>query len=278
MNPKPLVQILEEAITDRKMELPVFNKVTLKLRNMIEDDNVGLADIAKVVQGDQALVSRVLKAANSAFFAGLNPVKTIREAIIRLGADAVLNIVISISQEPLYQSKRYGPRMKDLWTHALAVASAARWLSLNLGFHQAADECFLAGLFHDIGKLYILKIVEDLEIDGTIEFELSMELIDDIATTKHTQYGGLLMKQLNMTEAYIIAVERHHDMDVLAGQDIVNLVRLANVCCHKIGLGPKHEPDLLLSNTPEAMALNAGDLLLAELQVKLESQMSAFTG
>ena len=55
----------------------------------------------------------------------------------------------------------------------------------------------------------------------------------------------------------------------------MNLVRLANLTCHKLCIGLKREPGLLLSTTTEAINLRANDLVLAELQIKIEEQTEA---
>ena len=86
----------------------------------------------------------------------------------------------------------------------------------------------------------------------------------------HISHGERLMQRLNIPETYRQVVAEHHH-DELSGENVVvNVVRMANLTCHKLGIGLKHDPGLMLSATPEAIQLMANDLLLAELQVRLE--------
>ena len=78
------------------------------------------------------------------------------------------------------------------------------------------------------------------------------------------------MELQNMPNVYCEVVAKHHNPDISGSSTVLNLVRLANLTCHKIGLGLKHDPGLMLSSTPEAFSLMAKDIVLAELQVKLE--------
>lgn len=277
MHEKSLVEIVEEALDQEDIELPVFDQVALKLQQLLAKDDYSLAEVAKIIQKDQALASQVLKVANSAFYAGLRPVKTIREAAVRLGSKSIVNLVVMVTQKPLYESRHseYAPWMKLLWSHALGTATASRWLALHTGFHQVAEESFLAGLLHDIGKLVLLKIMEDLQHAGPSKRDIPTSLIADVLETMHAEQGQRLMRRQNMPEVYCEVVGQHHEPEVGADHIVLNVVRLGNYACHKLGLGPKHDPELMLSTTPEAANLMAKDLLLAELQVKLEEYVAS---
>lgn len=69
-------------------------------------------------------------------------------------------------------------------------------------------------------------------------------------------------------------VRKHHDPIVAEGSVMLHLVRLANWPCHRLGIGMTSEPGIMLSTLPAAVKLMAGDLLLAALQVHIESQMN----
>ena len=167
--------------------------------------------------------------------------------------------------------------MNPLWSHALGTAIGGRWLALHLGLNRLAEECFLAGLLHDIGKLLLLRLIEDLQRSNRIPQNISPSIIKDILEDMHCAKGEQLMVHLNMPEIYCLAVGKHHNDGELEENAIMNLVKLANQTCHKLGIGLKQDPGLMLSTTTEAINLMASDLLLAELQVKLEEYKSSVT-
>jgi putative nucleotidyltransferase with HDIG domain len=274
---KPLVDLIDEVLGRGDLELQVFPPLVLKLRHLLSSDDYSMTDVANIIKKDQVLSTDLLKMANSAFYAGLTPVKTIRDAIVRLGAQSIVNLVTAITQKQLYRThkNKYRHWMPPLWCHALGVAFSSRWLCLNLGLNRLAEESFMAGLLHDIGKLLLLKAIEDVEESELSQRAISNSLIHDILENMHTKHGSRLMEHLNMPEVYAQVVGRHHDPEIAAENIILNVVRLGDLACHKVGIGTKHDPGIMLSTTPEAVSLMAKDLALAELQVVLEEYMES---
>lgn len=276
MPEKYFVDLIEKAVHRKDISLPIFNQVAIRLQQLLTRGDYSLADISKIIHRDQGLASDVLKMANAAFYAGLKPAKTIQDATVRLGARTIYNLVTAVTQKQLYSSGKseFDQWMKPLWSHSLGVAFASRWLSLHLGKPKVMEESFMAGLLHDIGKLLLLKVIEDLDkFKPLSEKEVSESLIDDILRTMHTDHGERLMKRMNMPETYCHIARMHHDPEIATDNIVLNMVRLGNLACHKIGIGINHDPELILATTPEAAALGATELLLDELHAKLEEYM-----
>ncbi len=68
-----------------------------RLAALVARSDVHIGEILEVVSLDQALADRVLKAANSAASAARMPVKTIKDAIVRLGNSKVLAIATGMN-------------------------------------------------------------------------------------------------------------------------------------------------------------------------------------
>lgn len=278
MSDKSLVQIIEEELEDEDMKLPVFNRVALQLQEMIDKNDYSGDELAEVVGRDQALSTQIIKVANSAFYAGLNPAKTVNEANFRLGAKNLANIAQVVTQKQMYRAKNksINNSMIKLWNHALGTAIASKWLAQNLGYDHVADEAFMGGLLHDIGKLIQLRIIDELLVNGAAnQGKISGNLIKEILESRHPSHGRLYLEKQNMPAVYGEISARHHEENVSNEDLILNIVRLGNLTCHRLGIGLKSRPSIMLSTTPEAITLMAKDLVLAELQVSLEEQMQA---
>lgn len=275
---KSIVQYIEERLNEGGIELPIFDGVALKLQETLSNDNYNTGDLAKIVRQDQSLTSKILKMANSAFYSGLTPITTIENAVVRLGVKSLVNMVMMVTQNKSYKLLNKNCKwMEPLWRHSLGVAAASRWLAEHLGLNKYVEEAFLAGLLHDIGKLLLLKIIEDLQTSKSIDDNLPDSVIVDVFETLHCTQGERLMRHLNMPGDYCDVVLKHDDEDSSDVNILLNLVKLANITCHKMGIGLKNDPGLMLSATNEAVNLMASDLLLAELQVELEDYMASFT-
>src|SRR5262249_28265494 len=108
-----------------------------------------------LMQRDQALAGRVLRLANSGFFACSRQVATLPRAVMLLGFSTVKNLALGIK---IWETMmhRGGPAIATLWEHSALVGAAARLIAQRT---RSADpeELFTGGLLHDIGRV-VLRI------------------------------------------------------------------------------------------------------------------------
>ena len=270
-----IIDLLQSKIAGGKIQLPVFNKTAMRIQRLLEKDDYDVSQVERVMIADQALVSDVLRFANSSFFGGLSKVSTPREAMVRLGAKATLNVIIAAAQEVQYTSRHASTNvyLRKLWTHALGCGVGARWLAEKLRHRSMAYECFLGGLLHDIGKLVVLKAIDDCKDAGEIKVEITEEMLKELLKELHAELGAMVLESWNLPEVYIKAA-REHDTDEWDKDDtFLNIIRLSNLACVKIGLDISPDPSLSLVDTPEAEALRMDEIELAELEIVLEDQL-----
>jgi HD-like signal output (HDOD) protein len=91
-----------------------------------------------------------------------------------------------------------------------------------------------------------------------------------VIDTLHTRQGYSLMKHWNMPEEYCIVVRDHHEPSVDPRNTLLILVRLADMACHKLGIGMRLLSEVNLAATPEANLLELSEIDLAELEIMLE--------
>ena len=136
------------------VDLPVISGVAMEAMRLVSDGQTNAADIEKIIRVDQALAARILRLSNSPVFCGKVPVRSIRQAVTRLGVRHLrAALYIAASSELFDQSDHH---VREFWSHGLATALASHWLSERLGIRDS-DECFVAGLLHDVGKVLIYR-------------------------------------------------------------------------------------------------------------------------
>src|SRR4051812_30278750 len=133
-------------------------EVTAQIIKTVEDPKSSAGQLHKIVAHDPALVTRILKVVNSAFYGLPGQIGSIERAIVLLGLNAVKNIAVAASLGQLFRGVKLcdGLTAKDLWAHCVAVGVAARELAKALNL-PLADEAFLAGMIHDVGLLVALQ-------------------------------------------------------------------------------------------------------------------------
>jgi HD-like signal output (HDOD) protein len=270
-----LVDIIHERISSQTLQLPVFHPVALKLMNILAKEDYSITQVAQMIIEDQALSSHVLRMANSAFFGGLSKVTTIRDAIVRLGARQVTNVVTVVTQSQQYRTKdrTMAVYMQTLWKHALGCALGTKWFAEKTGYKELAPEGLLAGLLHDIGQLFLLQVLEDVQASET-QLALSKPVIVEVLQHMHVEQGTMLMQHWNIPELYGEIVRQHHAETYDTHNTLLLMVRLVDMACKKVGIGLHHDPSMVLAATAEAQALDVKEVVLAELEIMLEDAIT----
>ena len=272
MSSSTIPETVRRLLASQPIELPIFHPVALKLQKMLSDYDFTVEEVAHVANEDMSLASQMLKIANSPMYMGRSKVATIKEAVIRLGAQQVVNLVIAASQASVHTSSNpaLDNYMKQLWLHSHGSALAAKWLAHSCGMRGVADETYLAALLHDVGKLYLLKSIERLVGAGVISSMFDEDLILEIFDAMHVEQGYRLMQHWNFPSMYSDVIRDHHADQWDSVNKMLAIVRFSNLACRRIGLGLKHDPDLALIATYEAEILDLGENQILELEVMLE--------
>ncbi len=266
------MDIVQAHLAGDDLQLPVFNRTALQLQKAMSQPDFSMEKCAALISHDQALASQVLKEANSSFYSGLKKVTTIRDAMIRLGAKEVLNLTMTVTQRNQYQCRHPGLRrlVEKLWRHSLGVAVASQWLARQAGYQAQAQEAFLAGLLHDIGRLFLLRVLDEMAAKNLMR--MTEPLVMEVLDAMHVEQGHKLMTKWGLPELYCEIVRLHHSNAAEGETTVLLLVQLANQACHKLGLSLRPDPDLVLATTREAQALDIREIALAELEIMLEDK------
>jgi HD-like signal output (HDOD) protein len=270
-----LTEMINKFVTNKKVKLPVFNSTALRIQKEIGQEEPDGRLIEKLIVSDQSLTGEVLRVSNSSFYKGLSQVATVRDAIIRLGIKEVSSIVTLIALQHNFQSKDPAVHkiMGKLWRHSVGCAIGASWLAKQTGFQTISHETFIAGLLHDVGKLLILKVIDDMKTSEEIENPPSDTVLDEVMQNLHADQGHLLLKHWNLPEKYCQVARDHHTEGFDYTDFLLVLVRLANHICHKMGIGLCEDSSIALMETPEANQLQLSEVDLARLEVRLEDSL-----
>ena len=219
-------------------------QVTSQIIKIVEDPKSTAQQLNKVVVHDPALVTRILKVVNSAFYGLPGQIGSIERAIVILGLNGVKNTAVAASLGQLFRAAELceGFTAKDLWTHCMGVAVIARDLARNMKL-SLADEAFLAGLIHDVGllvqlQLYPEKLREVCNAARREEVDFC-ELERRIIGLDHQQLGMGLAELWKFPRACQLVAGYHHQPQALADQSrhLVGLVHVADTLCCLSGHG-----------------------------------------
>lgn len=238
-------------------ELPPLPQVATRVIRITANLDTSTEQLQNLIRTDQALTSQILKVANSAMFGRMREITTLTQAILTLGFSTTRSVVLASSVKNLFTRGPVGLQERILWEHALVAALTGSAFSKAMRF-PIAEEVFLAGLMHDIGKsVMFLKFPESY---GTLLRRLHEEGGDGLSLEldtfgfDHAMVGEALLASWNLAEGLEAVARWHHDplQAALEHQRLVALVALGNQMAFdlQVGIGM---PDALAGATWEAM-------------------------
>lgn len=263
---------IRRLLTNQPIDLPVFHPIAVRLQQVLQTPDFTVDEVVNLANEDQAVAGNILKMANSTMYIGRVRTETIKDAVVRLGAQQVSNLAMAASQASLHVSENpiINGYMQSLWLHSHACALGSRMLARKAGYPQYADQAYMAGLLHDIGKLYLLKSLEKLNQMGVAQAALEEELLTEIFAELHVEQGCRLMEFWNMPKVYYNVVANHHDENFDTSDLVLTAVRLVNAACKMKGIGLLSDPELDLDDLPESAILQLMPDEMDELMELLE--------
>lgn len=223
--------------------LPPAPRMYSQLTSVLANPNATAQDVAKVLQQDVAMCAKLLQLVNSSFFTSRMPITDVEFAVVRLGLRMVKNLVMSVEVFQMSAPRTKGFSIEALQEHALLTAGVAQTL---LPDKLQADNAFMAGLLHDIGKLIMAcELPDQLEtaIATATETREPLHVVENrLFGITHAEVGGYLLGMWGLPYPIVEAVAFHHVPARVATRafDVLGAVHIADVLVGE-ALADKHE-------------------------------------
>lgn len=211
-------------------------EVVLKINEMVNSDEAGVAEIAQVISQDPAISTRILRVANSAMYGGARQVETIQSAVSLLGTKQIRDLVFSTTAAHMFDGIPNDViSVEDFWHHSLYVGLLARELAM-ISRKVNPETMFTAGLLHDVGHLVMFNQVPEeasAAILRTIQGEASVELFEaerEILGYDHAEVGANLAQEWHLPEVLVHCIAYHHELQAEPQfKEAVAHIHIANV-------------------------------------------------
>ncbi len=241
--------------------LPAMPQILLKLIELCQTDEAGMAELAKLIANDAGMTAKVLNVANSAAYHRGGRKVGLVQALTTLGSDMIKTLVIS---ESVFQTFNGFPHagstdLRAFWKHALTTAVLAREIAKKMAY-SGTEEAYLAGLMHDVGRLALLAAAPN-------EYSLNFRALDDeklceveqlTLQISHAEAGAWLVERWNLDSFMADSILYHHEVGarLSSAHPLIRIIHLAE------SLG-KHSPELPLPTEAGALCAIGNDELLA---------------
>lgn len=186
-------------LKNEKAVLPSLPDLAMRIRRAIDDEMSDARTVARLVETDPAMATKLLKVANSALYGGLGAVETCSAAVVRLGMQTTKQLVTSFALKEVFHSSdpAIQKRMHVLWKHSAQIAALCFVLAREIK-GMPAEEALLIGLVHDVGTIAILNYIEQYPKLGENDTEL-----EETITRMRGELGAMILRKWRFTPAVV---------------------------------------------------------------------------
>jgi HD-like signal output (HDOD) protein len=264
-SPFQFLSSLAKELSAGRVELPSFPDAAARLQQALADPGVTSERIARVVNTDAGLTARVLTMANSTLLhRGSSQVTDLKVAVTRIGHENIRTASLAYASAQLRRAPALSHirvELESCWTEGIRVAALAHAMAKESGAVRA-DEAMLAGLLHNIGRIYIIARAP-VAADSVRRDEMLLR-------QWHPGIGQALIENWKLPDEVATAVGGQLELDRShhGGADLTDLLIVAVHIAAQIATGVAD--DAALADLPAAKALGLTDSAL--VRIMLESQ------
>lgn len=237
---------LEEKL--RNIHLPFQPQVLSAVLQLRDDTRMDFIELDRLLRADQNIASVILKMANSSFYSRGQEIRTLPQAIGMIGFRTIVSIVSAASAKSIFLSGNYARFRRFVWQHSLVTSIMGKIICEQMHWKQLAEEVFIGGLLHDIGKVILNQLDRERYIEvfnKTFESGKPFRAAEiELFGVDSQTVGQLIIKIWNLPNIYReAAVFAHRPADGLIArlpekdQQIIRIVGLANQLAKVQGFG-----------------------------------------
>lgn len=207
-DPAELARHLLARFGDPRYDPPRLPEVATRLLELDRRGDVDTSAVIALLEQDAMLSGRILRVVQSPLYAGRMPIRSLRNAVVRMGLTTVRNTVMEVVMEMrvLRAPEPIAASIRQLAVHLRATAHAARAIARHTAFD--AELAFLCGLLHDIGtEAALTTLAELLPTDRKVtSWPLLWGAIDDI----HCRASERICRLWDLPDEVAQVIGNHH--------------------------------------------------------------------
>jgi len=275
-------QIMQLDISKLK-NLPALPEESGRILAAVNDPDIALEELVRVISTSPILVARLLGLANSAYFGFPGKVTDLRRAIINiLGLKIVKSLCLSILLSLSFDTKKcHYFDSKRFWRNALLTAVGAQKIALALNNEEIDPGFFYtSGILLHIGLLAAVFVYpEEMEVilllEKRGEFSLN-KLMSQYYEIDQYEMGSYLLQRWQLPSLYQEIVMHYADVEYSGKQRLsINIVQVASLLVRML-----NNDKYTLSNSNDSLlqAISLSENKLLSIKQEMGEKMHDFKG
>lgn len=242
--------------------LPVMPQVAAKIMSITEENlSISFKELEDTIIVDPFLSSKILKVANSAMYARQKEITSLQTAITLLGFKTIKSLVMLVSASNMFRKYSRTPFYQMFWKHSLLTAFLAKDMAMHIGLKTRKDELFLAGLFHDIGRVALFhgepeaysRLLDEQQETGANTRTLEQRYFG----IDHKDVGYAILSDWNFPDLFTDPAREHGSLNITSShKNVVLTVTAADILAALIDGGTLPEDKgAILDAVPDRIPL-----------------------
>jgi putative nucleotidyltransferase with HDIG domain len=243
--------------------IPTLHTIADRVFGVLDNSNSSFTDLSDIVRYDQAITSKIISIANSAYYSRGVEIFNLQRAMLTIGFEEVRSIVTCILlMEGIMKILKLGEEdLLSLWQHSIEVACAARLLSEHLMIEDP-QKAFTASLLHDIGRIIFYAFSPEYrEIQSEVRPGMDLAALErEQFGIDHQETGHIIAVKWKLPADFAKVVRNHHKELTDSSDGLIRLVAVSDRFFTKTQKGNTPE-GLILERERDAIALEVQKIM-----------------
>jgi len=264
--------------------LPPMPDTYIKIEKISKDPKATSKNFAEILELDPSITARLLRMSNSAFYSFKRKIKSVKDTVTLMGTREILSLVrLACITGNIKSKPDVEVAVQRVWEHSAACAIAAKTIYETTDLCQTpdlADELFICGIIHDLGKIILWNLFSDYYMPFMLNPKVSeypsVDEEEKFLGASHSYVGRTLAEHWNLPGALGEVIAYHHRPQSKPDTEQVRIIHIADVMSNIImgnyeeGILPEYDPEML-----EATGLTLEQLeeLKSEVEPKIREHL-----
>ena len=204
-----------QALVEKIHALPSVPTILGRVLEKTRDPDATIKELEEIIGQDPGIAAKIVSLANSPYYGFCRRIVTLSNAVALIGLNTVKNLCLSLSVFACFHRPHHplAGVIRTIYAHSMAAGILVEQLALRSPA-CALEPAFVAGLFHDIGKLVLVSLLHE---NYATVLEIARERGEDAGRVEeevlgftHARAGALLLDRWNIPTDVVEAVSRHH--------------------------------------------------------------------
>lgn len=203
-----------------KADVPALPATVHRLMDVVKKPTVDIDTIAEVARLDPGITAKILQVASSPVFGG-KMIHNLQDALLMIGLEEMKRIATTITVINTFRHLHVRVNWELFWLHSLLTARLTE--TLANAYRPVDGREYLAGLLHDVGKLFFEhnfpQEFEMVVMRAMTSREGMYEAESRLLDITHAEVSAMLANKWRLPHEVVGAIQFHHEPNSSLNRD-----------------------------------------------------------